>query len=214
MIKNTIIGLHVCRLVDPAENIKQIKLEKYVALCANCSGVIPLGADYVRDELAKPVCYCSADCLDAALIEDLTPSFSVRVSTARTQSDRPFDVKESGTELDQKAIMISTGEAFPGMSITQNLGIVDSVIVLKQMGFSQQSSSRGDQILVKDSVFAKKLTQAKREAVEGLKHKARLLGANSVCAVRIEVAQLSDNEVSISAYGTAAIIVVKTVIRR
>ena len=79
--------------MDPAENVKQIILEKYVALCANCSGVIPLGADYVRDELAKPVCYCSADCLDAALIEELTPSFSVRVSSARTQSDGPFDVK-------------------------------------------------------------------------------------------------------------------------
>ena len=56
MIKNTIIGLRVCRLVDPAENVKQIILEKYVALCSNCSGVIPLGVDYVRDELAKPVC--------------------------------------------------------------------------------------------------------------------------------------------------------------
>ena len=184
-----------------------------MALCSNCRGVIPLGSHYARNELVEPVCYCSADCLDAALLQDLTPSFKTRASTLRTQSDRPFKGQESGTGQDYEAIMISTGETFPGMSITQNLGIVDSVIVLKRTGFSQQSSSRGDQILVKDTTFAKKLIQAKREALEGLKHNAKALDANCICAVRIEVSQLSANEMSISAYGTAATAVVKTVMR-
>ena len=51
------------------------------------------------------------------------------------------------------------------------------------------------------------------EAIERSRRKAGLLGANCVCAVRIEISQLSRAEMSVSAYGTAAIAIFKTVMR-
>ncbi|MBT6793321.1 MAG: heavy metal-binding domain-containing protein, partial [Gammaproteobacteria bacterium] len=61
--------------------------------------------------------------------------------------------------------------------------------------------------------FFQKLNEAKMEAIERSRRKAGLLGANCVCAVRIENSQLSRAEMSVSAYGTAAIAIFKTVMR-
>ena len=141
----------------------------------------------------------------------MTPSFSR--ATPSIERVEPGKVRTGDGDADLTEIMISTSDTSPGKRITQNLDIVDAVIVLKQTASPNQSSSLRDQAIVTDSAFSRNLNEAKMETIERSRHKAGLLDANGVCAVRIESSQLSRAEMSVSAYGTAAIALSKTVMR-
>lgn len=178
-----------------------------MALCPNCNGVIPVGLDYVGYSLGNPVNYCSKTCIEQVLDQELTPSFEQSTPTMVVRKPRKIVTNAAG--LSPADVMLSTSDALPGMVITKNKGIADVVIVLKQTTAPHSSSGFRDQTLIKDSAYSKKLSQVKLDAIEELKLKAYAMGANCVSSIRIEIAQVSASEVSISAYGTAAVAIEK-----
>ena len=124
-----------------------------MALCSNCSAVTPLATNCVSEASGKPVGYCSTSCLDQALTQQLTPTFSR--ATPSIERVEPGKVRTGDGDADLTEIMISTSDTLPVKSIAQNLGIVDAVIVLKQIASPHQSSSLRGQAIVTDSAFSK-----------------------------------------------------------
>ena len=83
----------------------------------------------------------------------MTPTFSR--ATPSIERVEPGKGRTGDGDADLTERMISTSDTLPGKSIAQNLGIVDAVIVLKQMASPYQSSSLRGQAIVTDSAFSK-----------------------------------------------------------
>lgn len=181
-----------------------------MALCPNCNGVIPVGVDYAGYSLGNLVNYCSKICIEQVSDQELTPSFEQSTPTMVVR--KPREIVTNAAGLNPADVMLSTSDTLPGMVIIKNKGVADVVIVLRQTTAPHSPSGFRYQTLIKDSAHSKQLSQVKLEAIEELKLKAYAMGANCVSSIRIEIAQVSASEVSISAYGTASVAIEKKVL--
>ena len=98
---------------------------------------------------------------------------------------------------------MATGLGLPGVSVTENLGVVYGLVV-RSMGFtgsvvsSFKALRRGE-----ISEYTQLLEDSRRHAIDRMVDNARLMGADAVIAVRFDSSEIGQQFTEIVAYGTA-----------
>jgi uncharacterized protein YbjQ (UPF0145 family) len=98
---------------------------------------------------------------------------------------------------------MTTGLELPGMTVSENLGVVYGLVV-RSMGFAGSVASsfkalrRGEV-----SQYTQLLEDSRRHAIDRMVDNARLMGADAVIAVRFDSSEIGQQFTEIVAYGTA-----------
>ncbi len=103
-------------------------------------------------------------------------------------------------------VILTTTEHIPGYRIVKVLGIVSaSVVKAKHLGKDMMALLRG---IVGGEVkeYTELLAEARNEALNRLKQKAKELGANAVVGIRLSTSTITTGAAEILAYGTAVIV--------
>ena len=98
---------------------------------------------------------------------------------------------------------MTTGLELPGMTISENLGVVYGLVV-RSMGLAGSVTSsfkalrRGEV-----SQYTQLLEDSRRHAIDRMVENARLMSADAVIAVRFDSSEIGGQFTEIVAYGTA-----------
>jgi uncharacterized protein YbjQ (UPF0145 family) len=98
---------------------------------------------------------------------------------------------------------MTTGLELPGVTVSENLGVVYGLVV-RSMGFvggvtsSFKALRRGE-----ISEYTQLLEDSRRHAIDRMVDNARLMGADAVIAVRFDSSEIGQQFTEIVAYGTA-----------
>ena len=98
---------------------------------------------------------------------------------------------------------MTTGLELPGLTVSENLGVVYGLVV-RSMGFAGSVASsfkalrRGEV-----SQYTQLLEDSRRHAIDRMVENARLMGAEAVIAVRFDSSEIGQQFTEIVAYGTA-----------
>jgi uncharacterized protein YbjQ (UPF0145 family) len=98
---------------------------------------------------------------------------------------------------------MTTGLELPGMTVSENLGVVYGLVV-RSMGFAGSVASsfkalrRGEV-----SQYTQLLEDSRRHAIDRMVDNARLMGAEAIIAVRFDSSEIGQQFTEIVAYGTA-----------
>ncbi len=157
-------------------------------------------------------------CIDRTLTYYVKPSFIDRINSTKIEyasalaKTAPISEictmkeklnKESNNKLIQIEMIITTTHNVPGYKITKILGIVT--------GMTCRTRGLGGRILAsleavaggKSHAYLSELEKAKNEALQDLMNKASAMGANAVVGVRIEMSEILEGFILITATGTA-----------
>jgi uncharacterized protein YbjQ (UPF0145 family) len=102
-----------------------------------------------------------------------------------------------------QAIPMTTALELPGVTVTENLGIVYGLVV-RSMGFtggvaaSFKGLRRGE-----ISEYTQLLEDSRRHAIDRMVENAQLMGADGVIAARFDSSEIGQQFTEIVAYGTA-----------
>jgi uncharacterized protein YbjQ (UPF0145 family) len=98
---------------------------------------------------------------------------------------------------------MTTALEFPGVRITENLGVCYGLVV-RSMGFVGGVTS-GFRALRRGEIpeYTQLLEDSRRHAIDRMADNARLLGADAVVAVRFDSSEIGGQFTEIVAYGTA-----------
>lgn len=103
--------------------------------------------------------------------------------------------------------LITTGYQFEGYNIDKYFNLLNSEVVLGT-GFLSELSAKVNDILGSTSEkLEEKLKDAKSSATQKIIDSAIQMGSNAIIGFRFEIFSLSNNILSVSAYGTAVHIV-------
>jgi uncharacterized protein YbjQ (UPF0145 family) len=106
-------------------------------------------------------------------------------------------------ETTTAGLPMTTGLELPGMTVSENLGVVYGLVV-RSMGFAGSVASsfkalrRGEV-----SQYTQLLEDSRRHAIDRMVDNARLMGADAVIAVRFDSSEIGQQFTEIVAYGTA-----------
>lgn len=119
--------------------------------------------------------------------------------------DNNLEFKEK-KEKEEKLLndfLITTGYQFDGYHIDIYLNLVNSEVVLGTGFFSELDAKVSDIFGGASEKFEQKLNDAKSLAVKKIINSAIEINCNAIIGFRFEMFSLSDNILSVSAYGTA-----------
>lgn len=103
--------------------------------------------------------------------------------------------------------LITTGYQFEGYNIDKYFNLINSEVVLGT-GFLSELSAKVNDILGSTSEkLEEKLKDAKSSATQKIIDSAIKIGSNAIIGFRFEIFSLSNNILSVSAYGTAVHII-------
>ncbi len=98
---------------------------------------------------------------------------------------------------------MTTALELPGMTVSENLGVVYGLVV-RSMGFAGSVAS-SFKALRRGEVgqYTQLLEDSRRHAIDRMVENARLMGAEAVIAVRFDSSEIGQQFTEIVAYGTA-----------
>ena len=101
------------------------------------------------------------------------------------------------------ALPMTTALELPGMTVSENLGVVYGLVV-RSMGFAGSVASSFKALRRGEiSQYTQLLEDSRRHAIDRMVDNARLLGADAVIAVRFDSSEIGQQFTEIVAYGTA-----------
>ena len=101
-----------------------------------------------------------------------------------------------------KNLLITTGNSFEGYRIVKYLDVINTEVVLNIGMFSELGGEICDISGKTNDIVAQKLSDAKEESLELLKNRAAEKGGNGLLGVNINMVNLVENMLVISAIGT------------
>ena len=104
-----------------------------------------------------------------------------------------------------KSFPATTGNSFEGYRIVSYLDVVSGEVVLNTGALTELGTQICDISGKTNDIVAHKLNMAKEEALERLKQKAVMEGANAVLGVAYEISMLMESMIVISVSGTAVL---------
>jgi len=98
---------------------------------------------------------------------------------------------------------MTTALELPGMTVSENLGVVYGLVV-RSMGLAGSVASSFKALRRGEiSQYTQLLEDSRRHAIDRMVDNARLMGANAVIAVRFDSSEIGQQFTEIVAYGTA-----------
>jgi uncharacterized protein YbjQ (UPF0145 family) len=98
---------------------------------------------------------------------------------------------------------MTTALELPGMTVSENLGVVYGLVV-RSMGFAGSVASSFKALRRGEiSQYTQLLEDSRRHAIDRMVENARLMGAEAVIAVRFDSSEIGQQFTEIVAYGTA-----------
>jgi uncharacterized protein YbjQ (UPF0145 family) len=98
---------------------------------------------------------------------------------------------------------MTTALELPGMTVSENLGVVYGLVV-RSMGFAGSVASSFKALRRGEiSQYTQLLEDSRRHAIDRMVDNARLMGADAVIAVRFDSSEIGQQFTEIVAYGTA-----------
>lgn len=101
---------------------------------------------------------------------------------------------------------VTTGYNFEKYNIVDYLDIVSGEVVLGTGFFSELGAQISDTFGTSSGMFEGKLSVAKKAALENIKAKALVKGANAIIGIDFDIMTFSNNMIAVSANGTAVVI--------
>lgn len=98
---------------------------------------------------------------------------------------------------------MTTALELPGMTVSENLGVVYGLVV-RSMGFAGSVTSSFKALRRGEiTEYTRLLEDSRRHAIDRMVDNARLMGADAVIAVRFDSSEIGQQFTEIVAYGTA-----------
>lgn len=119
--------------------------------------------------------------------------------------DNNIELKEK-KEKEEKLLsdfLITTGYQFDGYNIDKYFNLINSEVVLGTGIFSELDAKVSDMFGSISEKFEHKLNDAKKLAVQRIINSAIEINSNAIIGFKFEMFSLSNNILSVSAYGTA-----------
>lgn len=121
-------------------------------------------------------------------------------AAAKESADRAVERFES----DRSTIIAVTTDSVSGRTVAEVMGLATADSVIGTGALSEMSAAMSNFTGGSSDSMARKISEAKKSAVDGMCVNAARMGANAVLGVRIDVYILSANTIGVSATGTAA----------
>jgi uncharacterized protein YbjQ (UPF0145 family) len=98
---------------------------------------------------------------------------------------------------------MTTALELPGVTVSENLGVVYGLVV-RSMGFAGSVTSSFKALRRGEiTEYTQLLEDSRRHAIDRMVENARLMGADAVIAVRFDSSEIGQQFTEIVAYGTA-----------
>ena len=145
------------------------------------------------------------ECLTNDTVMEGAKSIIENLIEKSASNDAMQIVAEKGI-LKHDAMKTTTGYNFEGYKIMDYIAIVSDEIAMGTGFLSELSVSINDVLGTSSETYRGKIAKSKEYVLQGLKEKARLMGANAVIGIDFDVMTVGKNMIVVSANGTAVVI--------